>query len=580
ANRQALSQIVKASSSFMQMRGMDDFAIGVITQLADLLGGYPDGLVCATANPATDPPRVLVASGRFSQHLQAALDQVAEDTVRQRLTQSFALGQSAFGSDYMALYFGHKEGLDMAAYVDTSSLVDPLDSELLKVFCAQLSACLRNQSLIAQLRAQAFVDELLQLPNRARLIAEIDQRQRTPDCELAMALVDVDDFSSVNELMGHPYGDALLKALSQRLQQSVGAEVMLARVSGNAFALLGPPHSIRPEQIHAVTQLPLLVDGRPHRISLTCGLVGLEPGLSSGADWLKNATIALKQAKRQARGQHVVYTADIGELAHSRAQLLADLHSAFDKQHLFLMYQPQIDLASGELIGLEALMRWRRSDGSLVPPDRFIPVAEQSGLIVPLGAWALQVACQAMQTLIGAGLSPQRMAVNVSMEQFKTPDFFDNVLGALQAADLPGQRLELEITESVAMLGSKHVQEILGQLRARGIAVSIDDFGTGYSSLSHLEQLPLDRMKIDKAFVQQLGSNGAGRIAEMIAELGQTLGLRVLAEGIEDRASWNALQAMGCHEGQGYYIARPMELERLLPWIRNYRARLAQARTA
>jgi diguanylate cyclase (GGDEF)-like protein len=579
ANKQALSQIVKASSSFMHMRGMDDFAIGVIAQLADLLGGYHDGLVCATVHPASDAPRVLVASGRFSAHIHAALEQLPEYAVRKRLTQAFGQGQSAFGKDYMALYFGHKDGLDMAAYVDTSSLVDPLDSELLKVFCAQLSACLRNQSLIAQLRAQAFVDELLQLPNRARLIAEIDQRQHTPHCELAMALVDVDDFSAVNELRGHHYGDALLKALSQRLQQSVGSEVMLARISGNAFALLGPPHSISPEQIHAASDTPLLVQGRPHRISLTSGLVGLGTGLYSGADWLKNATIALKQAKRHARGQHVVYTADIGELARSRAQLLADLHSAFDKQHLFLMYQPQIDLASGALTGLEALMRWRQSDGSLVPPDRFIPVAEQSGLIVPLGAWALQVACEAMQTLMAQDLAPLRMAVNVSMEQFKTPDFFDNVLSALQAVDLPGQRLELEITESVAMLGSKRVQKILGQLRARGIAVSIDDFGTGYSSLSHLEQLPLDRMKIDKAFVQQLGGNGSGRIAEMIAELGQTLGLRVLAEGIEDRASWDTLQAMGCHEGQGFFIARPMELEQLLPWIRNYRARLGLAPT-
>jgi diguanylate cyclase (GGDEF)-like protein len=557
------------------MRGLDDFAIGVIEQLADLLGGYPDGMVCAAANPGADQPRVLVASGRFSGQLHAALDQLPETDVRLRLTQAFALGQSAFGTGYMALYFGHKEGLEMAAYVDTRNLADPLDRELLKVFCAQLSACLHNQSLIEQLRAQAFVDELLHLPNRARLISEIDRRQRLPGSALALALVDVDDFSSVNELMGHPYGDALLKALSLRLQQSVGSEVMLSRVSGNAFGLLGPQHAIRPEQIHAVAEQPLLVEGRPHRISLTSGLVSAGPDASSGADCLKNATIALKQAKRQARGQHVVYTADIGELARSRAQLLADLHIAFDQRHLFLMYQPQIDLASGALIGLEALMRWRLSDGSLVPPDRFIPVAEQSGLIVQLGTWALQVACEAMQTLIAQGLSPLRMAVNVSLEQFKSQDFFDSVMNALRSTGLDGQRLELEITESVAMLGSGRVKEVLSQLRARGIAVSIDDFGTGYSSLSHLEQLPLDRMKIDKAFVQQLGENGSGRIAEMIAELGATLGLRVLAEGIEDRASWDALQAMGCHEGQGFFIARPLELEQLLPWIRSYQTRLA-----
>jgi diguanylate cyclase (GGDEF)-like protein len=561
----------------MHMRGLDDFAIGVVSQLADLLGSYPDGMVCASAGLPNEPPRVLVASGRFAGQIHAALDQVQAAEVRLPLAQAFASGQSEFGSDFLVLYFGQPQGLGMAAYVDTSSLADPLDSELLKVFGAQLSACLHNQSLIAQLRAQAFVDELLNLPNRARLIAEIDSRQRTPGHDLVVALVDVDDFSSVNELMGHHYGDLLLKALSLRLQQSVGSDVLLARVSGNAFGLLGPQHSIRPEQIHAAVEAPLLVEGRPHRITLTSGLVGLGPDHYSGVDCLKNATIALKQAKRQARGQHVVYTADIGELARSRALLLADLHSAFDRQHLFLMYQPQIDLASGALTGLEALMRWRRGDGSLVPPDRFIPVAEQSGLIIQLGAWALRIACQAMQRLIAEDLSPLRMAVNVSMEQFKAPDFFDSVLAALQDSGLPGQRLELEITESVAMLGSARVKDIFGKLRDQGIAVSIDDFGTGYSSLSHLEQLPLDRMKIDKAFVQQLGTQGSGRIAEMIAELGQTLGLRVLAEGIEDRASWDTLQAMGCHEGQGFFIARPMELESLLPWIRDYRAQLALA---
>ena len=163
------------------------------------------------------------------------------------------------------------------------------------------------------------------------------------------------------------------------------------------------------------------------------------------------------------------------------------------------------------------------------------------------------------------------------MEQFKTADFFGTVMGALQAAGLDGNRLELEITESVAILGSGPVGEILNKLRAQRIAVSIDDFGTGYSSLSHLEQLPLDRMKIDKAFVRQLGGSGGGRIAKMIAELGATLGLRVLAEGIEDRASWDALQAMGCHEGQGFFIAQPMELERLLAWIKDYRSGLRSA---
>jgi diguanylate cyclase (GGDEF)-like protein len=388
---------------------------------------------------------------------------------------------------------------------------------------------------------------------------------------LALCLVDVDDFSSVNELMGHGYGDQLLQALVARFRQAVGDDAMLARVSGNAFGVLGNRERIHPELIRGVAMLPLLIENRPHRIMLTSGFVEVTGQLRAGVDYLKNANIALKQAKRQNRGHHVYYTADIGDHARSRAQLLADLHDAFDQGHLFMVYQPQIDLATGAFIGLEALMRWRKEDGTLVPPDQFIPVAEQSGLVVQLGSWALQVACKAMKDLIAQNLSPLRMAVNVSLEQFKSPDFFDSVLVALRGVSLEASRLELEITESVAMLGSAHVREQLSMLRQEGIAVSIDDFGTGYSSLSYLEQLPLDRMKIDKAFVRQLGGSGSARIAEMIAELGDTMGLRVLAEGIEDRASWDALQAMGCHEGQGFYIARPMEFSALIPWIREYR---------
>jgi EAL domain-containing protein (putative c-di-GMP-specific phosphodiesterase class I) len=314
-----------------------------------------------------------------------------------------------------------------------------------------------------------------------------------------------------------------------------------------------------------------MVDGRPHRVTVTSGLVLLGDHFQSGADCLKNATVALKQAKRLARSGHLYYTADIGDLARSRAQLLADLHSAFDMGHLFLMYQPQIDLRNGALIGMEALMRWRKADGTLVPPDEFIPVAEQSGLIVRLGDWALQVACSDMKSLIALDIAPQRVAVNISLEQFKKPDFDASVISAFQQSGLNPKRLELEITESVAMLGLNHVMEQLNRLRSQGITVSIDDFGTGYSSLSQLERLPLDRIKIDKAFVQQIDVDENGRIAKLIAELGETLGLRVLAEGIEDRRSWDALVKMGCHEGQGFFIAKPMEIQQLISWIRAYR---------
>jgi diguanylate cyclase (GGDEF)-like protein len=574
ANKQGLSLIVKASGSFMQMQGLGDFAVGVITQLAALLGTSAEGLVCAQTDRQSQQYSVLAAAGQYANLISQPLERLGNAVMRERLMHAFTHCCSDFGSRDLVLYFGRDSGMHMAVYIDTGHAPGATEIELLQVFCANLSACLHNQSLIEQLRAQAYVDELLGLPNRNRFIAEIDALQNGQSGEWVMALVDIDDFSSVNELMGHRYGDQLLKSLAERLQASLGREVLLARVTGNAFGLLGPHSRVSPEQVLVATELPLMVEGRPHKISTTTGFVALNARAQAGADCIKNATIALKQAKRVARGQHVFYTSDIGREARDRAQLLADLHIAFDRNQLFMAYQPQIDLASGQLVGLEALMRWRREDGALVPPDQFIPVAEQSGLIVRMGQWALQVACAQMVELIAQGLAPARMAVNVSMEQFKSNGFFSAVLQTLQATGLHGSRLELEITESVSVLGSNNVKEQLDQLQLQQIAIAIDDFGTGYSSLSYLEQLPLDRLKVDKAFVRQLGANGSPRIAEIVVELGSTLGLRVLAEGIEDRSAWDTLQAMGCHEGQGFFIARPMPQEQLVPWIRNYNASL------
>jgi diguanylate cyclase (GGDEF)-like protein len=572
ANRQGLSLIVRASGSFMQMQGLGDFAVGVITQLAALLGTNPQGVVCAQTQRQSNSYIVLAAAGRYAAHINEPLESLSNPSIRHRLVEAFDSCHSDFGSHDLVMYFGQKSGLDMAVYIDVEHVPGPVETELLNVFCANLSACLHNQSLIEQLRSTAFFDEMLKLPNRSHFIAEIDARKAAQMHQWSIALVDIDDFSSINELMGHHYGDELLKALAIRLQAAVGQDVLLARVSGNAFGLLGPDLYINPERINLATCTPLLVENRPHKITATSSYVSIEGDLQSGADYLKNATVALKQAKRQCRGQHMIYTADVGTHARSRAVMLAELHIAFDSQHLSLAYQPQIDLVSGRLIGLEALIRWRKEDGQMVPPDRFIPVAEQTGLIVAIGEWTLNQSCTMMKQLIDCGLAPQRMAVNVSVEQFKSPGFFDAVIGALDRAELDGSRLELEITESVAMLDSNHVKAQLIRLREQRIAVAIDDFGTGYSSLSYLEQLPLDRMKIDKAFVQQLGQPGSPRIAEMIVELGRTLGLRVLAEGIEDQATCDVLQTMGCHEGQGYFISRPLESSKLLAWLGAYLA--------
>ena len=567
ASRKGLELIVNASGSMIESRGVQTFAAGVMTQLAALLGTEPEGLVCAQGESGSNSYKVLAAAGQFACHVNQPLLDITDAHVRDLLLAVLSSGRSHHGTDETVLYFGQKDGLDMAAYMDTAMPPKDIDFQLLKVFSANMSVCLRNQALLLRLHDDAYVDPLLRLPNRTHFIEEISHRIRAAHVGFALALVDIDDFASVNDLMGHAYGDDLLRAYASQLAGQMGPDVVLARVGSNTFGLLGVSALLTPERIVASTCDALLVAGQPHRISVTAGIAALDASTASGSDWLKNASIALKNAKRHSRGGHVFYSASMAAESRNRAQLLTNLHTAFGQNHLFMAYQPQVDLQTGALIGMEALLRWRRADGSMVPPDQFIPIAEQSGLIVSLGDWVLQTACRDMQRLKAQGLAACHMAVNVSVVQFQSPGFLERVLEALQQSGLRAQELELEITESVAMLGSDIVAGMLVQLRSAGIAVAIDDFGTGYSSLSYLEKLPLDRIKIDRAFVNQLDQPGGPRIAEMITQLGHKLGLRVLAEGIEDAAAWQTLRDLGCHEGQGFFISRPLDYAALSAWL-------------
>ena len=567
AGRRGLELIVQASGSFLEPQGLSNFAAGVITQMAAILGVQPEGLVCAQGERSGGQYRVLAAAGQYVKLIDQPLECLYDPRAAQLLRKCLDEGRSQYGPTESALYLGEKGGLDMAAYVCSSQPLGEVDCSLLDVFCVNLNACLRNLALVQRLHTEAYVDSLLRLPNRTRFIDDITAAVQARTNSQSVVLVDMDDFASVNDMMGHGYGDLLLHALAQRLSSLLPPDVVLARVSGNTFGLLGHADKLAPKRVLAMLQEPLEVAGQPHRVSATLGVCHLDDPEQFGADWLKNASIALKQAKRSSRGQFIFFSKEMASLARSRAQLLSSLHTAFDQDRLFLAFQPQLDLHTNELIGLEALMRWRGDDGRMVPPDDFIPVAEQSGLIIGLGDWVLQTACLTMRRLLALGLAPRRMAVNVSVVQFQSPGFVERVYAALASADLTGEQLELEITESVAMLGAGVVEPILQTLRERGISVAIDDFGTGYSSLAYLERLPLDRIKIDKAFVFQLSKPGGPRIAEMITQLGHKLGLRVLAEGVEDQYAWRALQELGCHEAQGYFIARPMESSQLTAWL-------------
>lgn len=567
ANRRGLELIVRSSGTFLEDTGLHDFAAGVITQLAALLGTATEGVVCAQGERQSGQYHVLAAAGHFAGLINQPLEALPDERVRRMLTEVLHSGRNVIAAGGVALHVGQKNGIDMAAFVDTETEPGDMDRQLLDVFCANIDTLLRNRSLLRRLSDYAYYDQLVGLPNRARFVEMIDECVAQGHTGRAIALVDIDDFSATNDVMGHRFGDLLLEAVARRLVDSLPRSASIARVGGDTYGVLGAYDDIAPENILACARAPLLIEGLPHKVSLTCGYVLLGTGPGAGVDLIKDASIALKRAKKDHKGHYLVFSDHMGAEARARALMLSELRSAFEGERLYLVYQPQLDLATRQLVGLEALLRWRTEDGRFVPPDQFIPVAEHSGLITALGQWVLANACLTMRELLDQHMAPLRMAVNVSVVQLQDPAFPRYVAETLARFGLQGHHLELEITESVAVLPTQFIETTLQGFRSQGISVAIDDFGTGYSSLSYLERLPLDRIKIDRAFVRQLAEVKGPRIAEMVTQLGRKLGLQVLAEGIEDADVWLTLLSMGCHEGQGYHIAQPMDKPSLLNWL-------------
>jgi diguanylate cyclase (GGDEF)-like protein len=572
ASRRGLEKIIEASNQFMAEQGLRTFAEGVITQIASLIGVQPEGLVCATGKAgATREPlhyTVIAAAGAFADLMDRGIADIGEPLVATSLTKALTERRNLLEADHLTLFFPGRGGHDFAAFVRASRPLRAIDVHLLEVFCTNIALSASNIDLLTQLRAHAFVDRLLGLPNRVALVQRLDQEIAAgAGAGQVLALLDIDQFSETNDMFGYAYGDLLLAAIARRLREGLPQPAVLARVAGDTFGVWGEAAVVEPTRLAALLEQPFEIEGVARPVSLSMGLVRYEAGMAGGQDLFKNASIALKRAKASGQGSAQYYTTEVGVATRERTRLLHGLQAAFDREHLFVVYQPQLDLASGRAVGAEALLRWRTDEGKFVSPAQFIPVAEQSGLIVPIGHWVLRTALRALAGLRAQGL-PLRMAVNVSPLQFAQPHFLAQVDAALVEAGVPPQSLELEITESVAVMGVERVAALLRQIKARGIAVAIDDFGTGFSSLSYLDSLPADRLKIDRAFVSALDSGRAGaRIAEMIVPLGRRLGMSVLAEGVETETEASLLRQLGCDEVQGYLYAKPLPLAELSAWL-------------
>jgi diguanylate cyclase (GGDEF)-like protein len=407
----------------------------------------------------------------------------------------------------------------------------------------------------------AHYDTLTDLPNRSMFRERLDQALgETPATPLAIFSLDLDRFKAVNDTWGHPAGDWLLKCVAERLRHSLRSETdVVARLGGDEFAILqfNPKGTTDAEQlakrIVAVVSQPFRDKGRDMHVGISLG-IALYPGDGKDADTLlKNADMALYSGKSEGRNVYRFFEPGMDALVRERRALETDLETALKRQEFVLDFQPITNIASGEIVGAEALMRWNSPTRGLVAPDDFIAAAEDSGLIVPLGEWALKQACS-----VAAGWPPEmRIAVNVSAVQIRSADFARSVISALAVSGVPARRLELEITETVLMDESKTVLKTLRQLRELGVRIALDDFGTGYSSLGYLRRFPVDKIKIDRSFIHDIDNRDTAAIVRTIIGLGAELGITVTAEGVETEAQLDILRKAGCVEAQGFLIGVP-----------------------
>ncbi len=433
----------------------------------------------------------------------------------------------------------------------------------------------------------AFHDNLTGLPNRAllsRSLAEDIRVSRREGSRLAVMFLDIDRFKNINDSLGHDAGDAVLRAFGERLRTVIGRDKTVARFGGDEFVVLLPRIAGRQDILRALDKLlgelnkPFELAGHEFRVTVSIGITMFPDDGEDEHTLIRNADITMFYAKEQGKNNFQFYSDDLSSDSLEKLSLESSLRNALDRDELRLYYQAKYELSSGRVVGVEALLRWCHPDLGVITPMQFIPLAEETGLIVPIGRWVLNTACLQNVAWQWAGISPLSMAVNLSARQFLDRTLLADVKHALDSSGMSPNQLELEITESMVMQDVERAVRILDSLKSMGVKIAVDDFGTGYSSLSTLKRFPVDTFKIDRSFIRDLTSSAADRsLVEAIIALGKSLRLTVVAEGVETATQAELLRRLGCDQIQGYHTNEPVPEDEFaailggqsLAWSRN-----------
>jgi diguanylate cyclase (GGDEF)-like protein len=450
---------------------------------------------------------------------------------------------------------------------------DRADLQLFETVVNHAAVALELARTVAQLEHDSLHDALTGLPNRTLFNIGVDEAmsRRQPDTKLAVLLIDLDRFKEINDTLGHHYGDLLLREVGVRLSRLSAGELTLARLGGDEFAIvlegLDDDNDAREAATHIrdLLECPFDLNGLDVDVGASIGLALCPDHGEDPVTLLQRADVAMYAAKKSAGVE--VYCSDRDHYSPRRLRMIGELRNAIESHELLLHYQPKVEIATGTVVGVEALLRWPRDDERFVPPDEFIPLAEHTGLIRPLTHYVLDCAIAQCREWIARGLSLQ-VSINVSARNLLDPELTTTVRHALAKHHVDASNLVVEITESCIMADPNQAIAVLGELVDLGVGVSVDDFGTGYSSLAYLKRLPVTELKIDKSFVQGMDRDPQdAAIVRTVLDLGANLGLTVTAEGIETAEVWNALHQLGCTLGQGYYFSKPLPADDLAKWL-------------
>jgi diguanylate cyclase (GGDEF)-like protein/PAS domain S-box-containing protein len=566
------------------LRASEERLHGIVHMAAEAIIVVDEQFRVVLFNPTAEAVFGCSAADAYGASAERFVPPRLREACRQHMIAFIAGGANAIRMGDHVEIFGLRANGEEFPLELSLSRISHSGKPLYSVVLNDISARRRDE---ARLNALANYDGLTALPNRAlfhqRVQRSLVHAQRFNE-GLAVLFLDLDRFKNVNDSLGHNVGDRVLQALAERLTGCLREVDTLARLGGDEFAVLIEQvtdtrfvGSVARKLLQAVAE-PLTLDGQEYNITASIGISAYPADGSDAATLLKNADIAMYRAKARGKNNAQFYAVDMNAHSMARLSIETGLRHALERGEFLLHYQPKVDIGSGRICGMEALLRWMRPGTGMVSPAEFIPVAEESGLIEPIGAWVLKAACERNRAWQRQGMPPLRVAVNLSARQFVQANLVSDVARVLDASGLAPGLLELEITESMVMDDPERAIRTLRQLKSMGIALAIDDFGTGYSSLGYLKRFPIDNIKIDRSFIKDIpGNNDDATITRTIIDMTHNLRLKVVAEGVETKAQLDFLREQGCDEMQGYYFSRPLAEDAFLKLVQaqQYKAAIA-----